>query len=364
MPPHIKKAKIYDPPITNIAKYRLFMNENLFGPAPHCIDRFKSFNKQDLLEYPYGGDSKLCSALAAFYSISENEVCLNHGSSEVLKQIFYMLLQRGDTVLLPCPGWGYYYALAQLVGAKSISYTLRMNQNSFEFDTKSIHDAFATHHPKVVVITSPNMPTGNLLPTHMLEYLLDTMPQTFFVIDEAYWGFDENNNLNIKKYIKQYDNVIFVRTFSKFFALASERIGYLIANYELCTQLKKGAPLFGISFGAQQTGIAALEATAYYDFIRKEYNKSKQLLSVLLNKTSELSVYISSANFVLIKVLNGQAAALVAYVGKYGFAIRECASYGLPSFVRVTVGSADLMTKLAGAINNFFENRKLSDAQY
>ena len=80
--------------------------------------------------------------------------------------------------------------------------------------------------------------------------------------------------------------------------------------------------------------------------------------------SSELSVYISSANFVLIKVLNGQAAALVAYVGKYGFAIRECASYGLPSFVRVTVGSADLMTRLAGAINNFFENRKLSDAQY
>lgn len=358
IPIYIKQLKQYEPPLIREGDYRLFMNENLFGPSPKCLEIMKNMSSMDFCRYAYMGDYKLAEKLAAIDGVDSDNICLNHGSSEIIKQIFSVIIKENESILVPSPGWSYYNDVISLAGGITKYYYLK-EENKFEYSYVYLEKKIEEQNPAVVVITSPNMPTGNKIGQICLEKLLKKYPHTYFIVDEAYWGFDIENTLNVKWLIEKYNNIIITRTFSKFFGLASERIGWLIANKDLCEVLKKAAPLFGISYSSQLIATAALESKSYYENIRKAIRKEISRLKKAIDSINGFYVYPSSANFVLIKVPKDQNEQIVEYMDKKGILIRDCNKYGLNSFIRISIGTPNIDKKVIEQFNLYAEEYKM-----
>lgn len=359
IPANIKNLKMYEPPLIREGDYRLFMNENLFGPSPKCIEVIQDFTKMDFCRYAHMGDYQLSERLALIDNIEADNICLNHGSSEVIKQIFAVITKENETILVPSPGWGYYKDVISLAGGISKFYYLK-EEEDFKYNFDYLGELIKKENPNAVVITSPNMPTGNKIDQDCLTKLLSRYPTCYFLVDEAYWGFDGDNTLDIRMLINTYQNIIITRTFSKFFGLASERIGWLITNKNLCKVLKKVAPLFGISYSSQLIATAALESKTYYDEIRKATQKEIMKIKSSVDKLKGFYVYPSSANFVLIKVPHNQNKQIVEYMDKKGILIRDCSKYGLNSFIRISIGTPKIDKKVIEEISTYAEQYQTS----
>lgn len=356
IPTYIKKLKPYEPPLIKEGNNRLFMNENLFGPAPKCFEAISKMEKMDFCRYSHGGDLFLTTKLADYENLSTDNICLNHGSSEVIKQIFSVVLKKNELALVPQPGWSYYTDAISLVGGKSKNYKLK-EEEDFKYNTHYLKNLILTENPDVVVITSPNMPTGNKISQIDLIELLKMFEKCFFIIDEAYWGFDEKNVLIVDELVNTYKNVIITRTFSKFYGLASERIGWLITNMDLCRELKKAAPLFGISYSSQLIAAAVLESKEYYDNVRRLIYTEVCKFEEALNQIEGFKVYPSSANFILVKVPVGHTKSCVAYLESKGFLIRDCCKYGLDSFVRISIGTPSIDNEIIKEIKAYVKRK-------
>ena len=341
IPEYIRELQPYEPPLIREGEYRLFMNENLLGPSPKCCEAIRNISEMDFCQYAHNGDYRLAEEIAKIDGISAGNICLNHGSSEIIKQIFSVILCEGDSVLIPTPGWSYYNDAISLVGG-NVKYYLLKKEDKFAYDVEELIYAIEKEKPKAVVITSPNMPTGNKIVQEKLVELLEKYNKCHFVIDEAYWGFDKDNTLDIKSLINRYENIIVTRTFSKFFGLASERIGWLITNEKLNIELKKAAPLFGISYTSQVVAIAALESKEYYDQVRKIVSDEVNNFKTKLGELEGFYVYPSSSNFILVKVPQNNNKKIVDYLEDKGFLIRDCSKYGLDSYIRISIGTPSI----------------------
>ena len=353
IPKHIQNIKAYVPPLFRKGKNRLFMNENLYGPSPRCLKVLESLKISDLYRYPYGGDVALKEKLAQDMNISSDNICLNNGSSEVIKQIFMILLEEKELVLLPKPGWSYYEDAVYLSKGTIKYYYLKEDEREFYFDINEITKQIFHMQPKVVVITSPNMPTGNKILQKDLIYLLEKFCNVYFLVDEAYWGFEQENLMDIKYLIERYKNVIFSRTFSKFYGLASERIGWLMTDKKLCKEMQKGAPLFGISYIAQLIAMTALDSKDYYDDMRRKINNGIREFIEQINEIENFYAYPSKANFVLIKVPEGHSKGIEKYLEENGYLVRECSKYGMNSFIRITIGTKEINQELVKKIKYY-----------
>lgn len=349
VPEYIKKLIPYEAPLIREGQFRLFMNENLFGPAPKCCDVFREFSGMNLCRYTHKGDYQLAEEIAKIDGISAENICLNHGSSEVIKQIFSVILEENDKVLVPTPGWSYYNDVISIAGGEVTYYSLR-EEDDFAYNIDVLIELIEKEKPKAIVITSPNMPTGNKISQNSLIELVTKFNNCYFIVDEAYWGFDEENTLDVKMIVNEYSNVVITRTFSKFFGLASERIGWLTTSVQLCKLLKKAAPLFGIAYSSQMVAMAALESKEYYKNIRESVKEEIDRFKKAIDALEGFRVYPSASNFVLIKVPKDHNEAIVEYLEKRGILIRDCSKYGIDSFIRISIGTPSIDIKVIDEI--------------
>lgn len=349
----IESLQAYIPPLDTEGRVRLFMNENLFGPSPTCSSVLKDITCASLMRYTSNGDLSLQRKLEEYLKVPLDSVTINHGSSEVIRQLFSIIITPGDAVLIPQPGWGYYEDTITLAGGTIEKYNLHQTPTEFKYSENEIIEKVQYVSAKAVVITSPNMPTGNRILHWQLESILEHCPHTFFVIDEAYWGFNKNNDLDINYYINKYKNIIFVRTFSKFFGLANARIGYMVANPSLGLQFRKAAPLFGITYISQLMAISALDDKAYYDNMRICINKEMHSFKEKLMQLNIFNCFSSEANFYIIRVQDGNAQSVVSFVKSRGFIVRDCTKYGLPACFRVTIGTPEINSEFLELLKEY-----------
>lgn len=324
---------------------RLHLNENLFKPSPKCLEVLKNVTMEDLYLYDLGRNDELVEALSASTGISSNNIFVHNGSAEVIKSIGSILLNENDVVLIPAPGWSYYKSVADAKFAKCVTYEVCEKKNTYEYNIEDILQKSKEHHPKVIIITSPQMPTGCGIAYDDIEKIIKENRNSIILLDEAYWGYGNDDNKFEKMIITRYSNVVITRTFSKFYGLADIRIGYGLCSYPLRRTIGLDLPLFRACGVSRRIAIAAVEDHAYYQKMKYESNAVREWFSEELNKIPGVTAYKSESNFVFVKLDNADADRVQAYMEENGLLIRLFMDKDALR-LRITIGPKDIMERV------------------
>lgn len=336
---------------------RLHYNENLYGPSPKCLDTLKALTMEDLYLYESNEHDELIDALAKHVGIPAENLFVNNGSAENIKSILSIFTKRGDTVLMPDPGWSYYTGLANYKFLNVVRYPILEGERKCAHDVEAILRLAKAHHPKLLFITTPAMPTGNKMADADIERILRELPDTLVLVDEAYLGFAPYT-LDVRRIIETYDNVVFSRTFSKYYGLANLRIGYGFCSKRLKDVLFLDLPLHRLPHISKRMAIAALNDTEYYDRVTAELLATRENFSAQLNALPGILAYESDANFVYIKLVGYDVERIKAVVEKEGYLIRIFTG-NEEKHLRITIGTKALMDKFTPLLVKTIQESKI-----
>lgn len=339
------EVKSYHSVPTEQLNGRLHLNENLFGPSPKCFDVLKTVTPEDLYLYDLTHKDELVDTIAKYSGISGNNIFVHNGSSEVIKSIFSILLNENDVVLIPNPGWSYYKSVADAKFAKCVAYEVRESETSYEYNIEDIMSKAKEYSPKMIVITSPQMPTGCEISPDNIERIIRENQNSIIMLDEAYWGYEDFSNQFEKNIITQYSNVVITRTFSKFYGLANVRIGYGLCSYPLRRTIGLDLPLFRASGISRKIAIEAIKDTEYYDKMRAETKLVRDWFIGELNKLEDVKAYKTGSNFVFIKLGNADADRVRVFMEENGILIRLFNDKDALR-LRITIGPKDIMERV------------------
>jgi len=339
--PQLRELIAYEPgkPVEDLARelgiphgeiIKLASNENPLGPSPKArqamIDTIERAHF-----YPDGGGYYLREAVAELVGLSMANVILGNGSNEIIEFLGHAYLQPGDEVVVARHSFAVYRLMAQLFGAKVVD----VADPDFVADLDAMLAAI-TPKTKEVFIANPNNPTGTMVFQAEIDRFMERVPEHVMVVfDEAYFEFlDEAPD--VIKYVKAGRNVVVLRTFSKIQGLANLRIGYGLAAPEIIEVLQKARQPFNANGIAQAGALAGLRDQAHMDETRRVTHEGRDFLQSEFLEMG-LEFVPSHANFVLVRVGDGKKAfdALL----RRGIIVRAMGSYGLPEWIRVSVGT-------------------------
>lgn len=266
-------------------------------------------------------------------------------SNEVIKSIFSILLREGDKVLIPAPGWSYYKSVSDEKFAQCVAYRVQEGAISYEYDMTDLLAKAQEHTPRIILITTPHMPTGCLADYDEIETVIQENPNSVVLIAEAYWGYRDDSNVFEKNMITKYSNVVISRTSSKFYGLANIRIGYGLCSYPLKRIIGLDLPLFRECGISRKIAVAALEDSGYYRWMKEKTVEIREWFIEELEKIPGVKPYQSVANFVFIKLDHADAERVRAYVEENNLLIRLFTDADALR-LWITIGPKDLMERV------------------
>ena len=209
-------------------------NEFNFEPSQLVVDTIKNFDLSKFAFYTRIYDQGKKSIFSVFVSelfhIDEQQVLLGYGAEDMLKKaVHFFLTEKGSngTMMIPKFSWWYYSNIASEVDGKTIQYNVIENDDTFKYDFDSLERQVNEVHPRILLVATPNNPTGNGLTPTELEYLCDIVPaKTVILVDEAYASYVTSDTSYIKHLVETRDNIVFCRTLSKFYGLPGLRLGF------------------------------------------------------------------------------------------------------------------------------------------
>lgn len=337
---------------------KLDANENPYGMSPRARQALASLAYGHI--YPDPESRALRAALSRFTGVPAENLLAGAGADELIDLIMRVVLSPGDVVLNCPPTFGMYAFDADLNNAKVINIP---RQADFSLDVNRILEAAETFSPKLIFLASPNNPDGSLLPQSTLRQLLK-LPW-LVVLDEAYIEFSNIEHSNIEYSNIRYsnsqitnvpitNNLIVLRTFSKLAGLAGLRVGYGAFPSWLMPTLWKAKQPYNVNVAASAAAIASLEDPAYLDWTVKTLVTERERLAIKLSTFNFLTIYPSSANFILCRVAPEiDAAQLKADLAqKHGIFIRYFNKPGLTDCIRISVGKPEQTDALLKAFSD------------
>ncbi|MEA3349849.1 MAG: histidinol-phosphate transaminase [Chloroflexota bacterium] len=316
------------------------VNSNPYGPAPVVRQSLKSV---PLDRYPDREALNLRRALSRHHNVSLESILVTNGTAELIWLIALTYLQPGDPVLILGPTFGEYAHAAALMGAEIHTWAAQP-EKFFTFQPDQIEQQFKQTNFRLVFVCNPNNPTGQVLPSHRLNIWAEQHPETLFVVDEAYIAFAEGMPSTLQL---EHANILVMRSMTKDYALAGLRLGYAVGNKAVIQALGKARPPWSVNALAQAGGIAALKSQNYYKNCWQKILKNKtELVAGLVSMG--LSPILSRTHFFLLPVENGPQ--FRNALMEAGLQVRDCASFGLPSFVRIATRRPEENQKLLAAI--------------
>ncbi len=332
-------------------------NENLYGPAPKCYEVLRSMSLNEMSAYSRdftrGVKSSLSERIAGALKVPESQVLLGEGSEDLLKQAVHCYVGPGEKVLCPAQSWWYYRTLASEVGGTTITYSLKEGPDRFSFDIENLAAIYQKESPRVVLIASPNNPTGNSFPDESLESLVNTFRESIVILDEAYWGFGKSVDGRIGEFAARYRNLMVLRTFSKYYALAGARIGFAVVGTNLARLTRFAARYLGYNRISEALAHAALDSTEYYTSVRSRIQKDRQAYYDFFSTMPGFQCFHSDANFILVRLPGRIRGSLKDFLHHHGMEIKFFAEPGFEDFVRITVGTEEQNKMLIGLISEF-----------
>lgn len=332
-------------------------NENQYGPAPACFNALKADNFKNLSEYSRdfsrGVKSVLSERLSNDFGVPEKNVMLGYGGEDILKQAVHCYIGKGDKIMIPSYSWWYYKKIADEKEGIKIEYPIVEGEDSFYYDIDGMLKIYEEQKPRLVLISSPNNPTGNRLETYQLKMILQKMKDAIVVIDEAYALFYNNDQSHLKDIINEFPNVLIIRTFSKYYGLAGIRIGYVLMGDNHAALSMFSARYLGYNRLSEQIAIAALDSTEYYEDMRNKMITDTQTYLKEFNKLEGFKAYKSFANFILVKIPADIKDSLKKFLTERNMIVKLMAEDGLMNHLRITIGTQEQNELLLNTIKSF-----------
>ncbi len=347
---HLLEIPGYEPvePIDVVAKrlgipedeiIKLDGNENPYGPSPKVAEALAEFPFYHI--YPDPAQRRLREAVGAYVAADAEQVVLGAGSDELLDLAAQLFLSPGDTLVSAPPTFGMYGFLGMVYNARLREVPRR---EDFALDLPALESALSDG-AKMLYLASPNNPTGNVLPHEQLERLLRY--DVAVVVDEAYAEFCGESAVEL---VDRHDNLIVVRTFSKWAGLAGMRAGYAIVPRPLVDVVWKVKIPYNVSVAAEQAILASLEDAETLREHVKLIIEEREKMFGRLAEVPWLRPYPSRGNFILCEVRGLPAVHVRDKLRASGIMIRYFDSPGLRNCVRISVGKPEWTDRLMGEL--------------
>ncbi len=327
-------------PIERLVK--LDANENPYGPSPRTTQALADLATTDgptgrlsIAIYTDPNQTRLRTALSSYVAQPVERILCGAGADELIDLVLRLFLSPGDAVIDCPPTFGMYSFDTGVNGGQVIRVPRHAD---FSLNIPAIEVAAAVSRAKVLFLTSPNNPTGNLTPPDEIERLL-RLP-LLVVMDEAYMEFvDPNGDASVIPWVSQYENLAVLRTFSKWAGLAGMRIGYGIFPAWMIAQLWKIKQPYNLSLGAETAAIAALDDLDYLQVNVARIVEERSRLLARLSELPFLAPYPSDSNFILCRVTQGNARDLKLAMERMGVLVRYYNTPLLSDYIRISVGT-------------------------
>jgi histidinol-phosphate aminotransferase len=324
---------------------KLASNEGPFGPLPAALEAIERASR-DLNRYPDGGAYRLHAALAERHGVALDQVCAGAGADGCIDMLSQAILDPGDEVVCGWPSFPSYVVYARKQGAELRFAPLR----DLRYDLDALLEQ-VTPRTKLVYVCLPNNPTGTTNTTDELDAFLDRVPgHVLTVVDQAYFEYIDRDDYPdaVERYLKNGRRVVVLRTFSKIYGLAGERVGYAVGPGRCIAAMAKVRRPFDLTTTAQVAAVASIGDETEIDRRRDVNRQGLERLDAILREHG-LDPAPSVGNFVYVET-GADAADLFDRLLREGVIVRPLAGFGSPTAIRVSVGTPDELDELAAAL--------------
>lgn len=321
---------------------KLASNENPLGCSTKVQDAVsKIISKMSM--YPDDSMTKLKDSLSSHYNVGVENLIIGAGSDQVIEFLIHAKASSSSKILMNSVTFAMYEIYAKHVGATIL------RTASQEHDMDEFYELYKKEKPNIIFICTPNNPTGDALEVSKIKEFLDKIDNdTLVVIDGAYMEYAKAKDSLVavepSEFIKEYDNVIYLGTFSKAYGLGGMRVGYGIADSKIIKELYKLRPPFNITTLSLEAASVALEDDK---FVQKsiKLNEDEMKRYEDFAKEQKIDIINSYTNFVTFCFNDNKNSSEIANnLLKRGMIVRDLSSYGMNA-IRVTVGTPEQNTK-------------------
>jgi histidinol-phosphate aminotransferase len=367
--PGVQRLKPYEPgkPITELQRelgiddiVKLASNENPLGPGPMALAAIQR-HLSELALYPDGAGYELKRALATRYNLDPACITLGNGSNDVLDIIGRAFLDVNTSAVFAEHAFAVYPIVTTAVGAKA--HVAKANsadaEQPYGHNLQALADAIADD-TRVVFIANPNNPTGTWLTHNALKAFIAQVPsRVLVVLDEAYIEYAERDDIpDGSQWLREFPNLIVTRTFSKAYGLAALRVGYALSHPHVAGILNRVRQPFNVNSLGQAAAVAALFDAEHLRRSREVNSEGLRQLEAAF-KARGLFYIPSIGNFISFRVPAGFSAAEVYQSLLHeGVIVRPIENYGLPGFLRVSIGTVAQLTRFITALDAVLASRE------
>ena len=332
----------YHPPLAGREALRLDFNENTFAPSPRVVAKLQKLTAEGLTVYPEREPVE--RIVAAHFGLQSNQVLLTNGVDEAIHLLCCAFLDEGDEALICTPTFFMYDVSVGMMTSK----LKRVQTNdSLEFPFERFLAAI-TPKTKLIMVASPNNPTGATVSREQLLAIAAAAPQAVLMVDEAYFHFHGETTLGD---VSSVPNLIVARTFSKAYGLASLRIGMLAGDARLIGYVRKVSSPYNVNGVALAVLPEALADDAYLNWYVAQVAAGRERMFAALKELG-VRTWPSAANFVLMDI-GPRHKELVAAMRARGVLLRDRSSDpGCEGYVRITLGVEEHVTRGIAALRD------------
>ena len=327
------------PKLKNFIK--LNANENPYPPSPKAMEAIKNFDSTSLKLYPDSNATKLKETLASYHGVKKENIFLGNGSDELIAIAFMSFFNSDKPVLFPDITYTFYKVWCSLF---SIPYETPALKEDFSIDPDDYKKANGG-----VIIPSPNAPTGLFQGLEFVRKILKNNPDSIVIIDEAYVDFGAESALPL---LKEFDNLVIARTFSKSRSMAGLRIGYAVASEELINTMeavKNSYNSYTIDAITIEAASASVEDDEYFKETTSKVIATRERTSAELKKLG-FKVYDSYTNFILAEHSEKSAKFIFEKLKERSIFIRYFNLPRIDNCLRITIGTDEEMDAMINAM--------------
>jgi histidinol-phosphate aminotransferase len=330
--------------LTDVIK--LASNENPFGCSPKVIAALQA-EFENISLYPDGGSVELAQVVAKQFDVQPNQLIFGAGSDEVILMIARAFLLPGDETIMATHTFPQYKHNTDIEGAVSVQVPLKEGTHDLEAMAAQI-----TSRTKVMWVCNPNNPTGTMNTHQEVSTFLAKVPaHVLVVLDEAYCEYNMTGQYpRTFDILKQYKNVVALRTFSKIYGLAALRIGFGVGHPDVIQMINQVREPFNTTRFAQVAARVAIEDVAFIEQCRQQ-NATGVAYMQQQFKRLQLQSFPAHGNFIMVDVKRPAEQVFDALLRK-GIIIRGGHKLGFPTSIRVTVGSSAQNQKFIEALEH------------
>lgn len=328
--------------------HRLNNNENCLGPPAAAARVIASFMPEQASVYPSGDAYFLRAAVGNKLNISPERVLPGNGSCEVISWVIKTFCEPGDNIVTADKTFAVYEWVAEFSGIEARLVPLR----DFGFDPQGLLERI-DRNTKVLFLCNPNNPTGTYWTEQLLiDFLEKIGEKVIVVVDEAYCEFVEDPRYpKTERLMDRFPNLVVFRTFSKMYALAGLRSGYLFSSHEVVDAIRRVRVAYSVNAQAQMASVAALQDdAAHIEATRRMVRESKVFLRQVCD-SNEIEFVSGEGNFVMVRVpVNDML--IYRRMMKRGMMVRTMSSFRFPGWIRVTLKETDVMELFAEVLTS------------